>query len=163
MRSDGQSQSGSPCGGKQPSILDQQACCLRNSRKRRGHRAPVQQSRCGSGKPYSCRVGAQPGRVCCRVGGSGETEPRSDDDPAKVEYLREQRPFTGFGSLCLRRVFCSFDSTCLMKVCRVAGMDEDAPAAAVLAANKGLSWKGRRFPTPPRGRHSSHPPCAEVG
>src|SRR5260370_42599316 len=45
-------------------------------------------------------------RVCL-----GEAGPRRDDDPATVDYLREQAPYSQYNGYSLRRDLCSFDST----------------------------------------------------
>ena len=41
----------------------------------------------------------------------GEAGPRRDDDPATVDYLREQVPHSQYNGYSLRRDLCSFDST----------------------------------------------------
>ena len=45
-------------------------------------------------------------RVCL-----GKAGPRRDDDPATVDYLREQAPYSQYNGYSLRRDLCSFDST----------------------------------------------------
>ncbi|MDT7810567.1 MAG: hypothetical protein QOJ42_483 [Acidobacteriaceae bacterium] len=45
-------------------------------------------------------------RVCL-----GEAGPRRDDDPATVDYLREQAPYSQYNGYSLRRDRCSLDST----------------------------------------------------
>ena len=40
-----------------------------------------------------------------------EAGPRRDDDPATVDYLREQAPYSQYNGYSLRRDISSFDST----------------------------------------------------
>src|ERR1700721_2568232 len=64
----------------------------------------VQVSRRHAQKALS-RIGLD---VACVLGKAG---PRRDDDPATVDYLREQVPYSQYNSYSLRRDLCSFDST----------------------------------------------------
>ena len=64
----------------------------------------IQVSRSHAQKALS-RIGLDVARVLGKAG------PLSDDDPATVDYLREQAPYSQYNGYSLRRDPCTFDST----------------------------------------------------
>jgi hypothetical protein len=68
---------------------------------------------------------------------SAKAGPRRDDDPATVDYLREQAPYSQYNGYSLRRDRCSFDSTLQegnrMTICSWRTQSQEHPLNFVLS------------------------------